>query len=69
MKRIYVSLICLIVSVLAINQTFSQGINFRQDDWQNVLMQAKAQKKLILTEIYSLRKGLIYSQHTDNQTD
>lgn len=53
MKRFYVSLICLIVSVLAINQTFSQGINFRQDDWQNVLMQAKAQKKLIFVDIYT----------------
>lgn len=47
------SLICLIVSVLAINQTFSQGINFRQDDWQNVLVQAKAQKKLIFVDIYT----------------
>ena len=53
MKRFYVSLICLIVSVLTINQTFSQGINFRQDDWQNVLMQAKAQKKLIFVDIYT----------------
>jgi thiol-disulfide isomerase/thioredoxin len=53
MKRFYVSLICLIVSVLAINQTFSQGINFRQDDWQNVLVQAKAQKKLIFVDIYT----------------
>ncbi len=53
MKRFYMSLICLIVSVLAINQTFSQGINFRQDDWQNVLVQAKAQKKLIFVDIYT----------------
>jgi thiol-disulfide isomerase/thioredoxin len=53
MKRFYVSLTCLIVSVLAINQTFSQGINFRQDDWQNVLVQAKAQKKLIFVDIYT----------------
>ena len=53
MKRFYVSLICLIVSVLTINQIFSQGINFRQDDWQNVLMQAKAQKKLIFVDIYT----------------
>ena len=53
MKRFYVSLICLIVSVLTINQTFSQGISFRQDDWQNVLMQAKAQKKLIFVDIYT----------------
>ena len=53
MKRFYVSLICLIVSVLAINQTFSQGINFRQDDWQNVVSQAKAQKKLIFVDIYT----------------
>jgi thiol-disulfide isomerase/thioredoxin len=53
MKRFYLSLICLIVSVLAINQTFSQGINFRQDDWQNVLVQAKAQKKLIFVDIYT----------------
>ena len=53
MKRFYVSLICLIVSVLAINQTFSQGINFRQDDWQSVLVQAKAQKKLIFVDIYT----------------
>ena len=53
MKRFYVSLICLIVSVLTINQTFSQGINFRQDDWQNVLVQAKAQKKLIFVDIYT----------------
>ena len=53
MKRFYVSSICLIVSVLTINQTFSQGINFRQDDWQNVLVQAKAQKKLIFVDIYT----------------
>jgi thiol:disulfide interchange protein len=53
MKRFYLSLICLIVSVLAINSTFSQGISFRQDDWQNVLDQAKAQKKLIFVDIYT----------------
>lgn len=53
MKRFYVSLICLIISVLAVNQAFSQGINFRQDDWQNVLMQAKAQKKLVFVDIYT----------------
>jgi len=47
------SLICLIFSVLAINPTFSQGINFRQDDWQNVVSQAKAQKKLIFVDIYT----------------
>jgi thiol-disulfide isomerase/thioredoxin len=32
---------------------YSQGIIFRQDDWQNVLMQAKAQKKLIFVDIYT----------------
>ncbi|MEY4541807.1 MAG: hypothetical protein RLZZ306_3564 [Bacteroidota bacterium] len=53
MKRFYSSLICLTVSVLAINQTFSQGIVFRQDDWQNVVTQAKAQKKLIFVDIYT----------------
>mgnify|MGYP000677444019 CR=1 FL=1 len=53
MKRFYLSLICLILSVLAINPTFSQGINFRQDDWQNVVSQAKAQKKLIFVDIYT----------------
>ena len=53
MKRFYLSLICLIFSVLAINKTFSQGINFRQDDWQNVVSQAKAQKKLIFVDIYT----------------
>lgn len=53
MKRFYLSLICLIVSVLAINSTFSQGINFRQDDWQSMLVQAKAQKKLIFVDIYT----------------
>jgi thiol-disulfide isomerase/thioredoxin len=53
MKRFYLPLICLIVSMLALNQTFSQGINFRQDDWQNVLVQAKAQKKLIFVDIYT----------------
>jgi thiol-disulfide isomerase/thioredoxin len=53
MKRFYLSLICLIFSLLAISQTFSQGIVFRQDDWQNVLMQAKAQKKLIFVDIYT----------------
>ena len=53
MKRFYLSLICLIFSVVAINQTFSQGINFRQDDWQNVVSQAKAQKKLIFVDIYT----------------
>jgi len=47
------SLICLIFSVLAINPTFSQGVNFRQDDWQNVVSQAKAQKKLIFVDIYT----------------
>lgn len=57
MKRFYLSLICLIVSMLAINLTFSQGINFRQDDWQNVLMQAKAQKKLIFVDIYTVWCG------------
>jgi thiol-disulfide isomerase/thioredoxin len=41
------------VSMLAMNQTFSQGISFRQDDWQNVLAQAKAQKKLIFVDIYT----------------
>ena len=53
MKRFYLSLICLIFSVLAINTTFSQGIHFRQDDWQNVVSQAKAQKKLIFVDIYT----------------
>ena len=53
MKRFCMSLICLIFSVLAINPTFSQGINFRQDDWQNVVSQAKAQKKLIFVDIYT----------------
>ena len=53
MKRFHVSLTCLIVSVMVINQTFSQGINFRQDDWQNVLVQAKVQKKLIFVDIYT----------------
>ncbi len=43
--------------MLAINLTFSQGINFRQDDWQNVLMQAKAQKKLIFVDIYTVWCG------------
>lgn len=32
----------------------AQGIIFRQDDWQNVLMQAKAYKKLIFVEIYTI---------------
>ena len=53
MKRFCMSLICLIFSVLAINTTFSQGVNFRQDDWQNVVSQAKAQKKLIFVDIYT----------------
>ena len=53
MKRFYLSLICLIISFLTLNQTFAQGIIFRQDDWQNVLMQAKAQKKLIFVDIYT----------------
>jgi thiol-disulfide isomerase/thioredoxin len=53
MKRFYLPLICLMVSMLAMNQTFSQGISFRQDDWQNVLAQAKAQKKLIFVDIYT----------------
>lgn len=53
MKRFYLLLICLTVSLLASIQTFSQGIIFRQDDWQNVLMQAKAQKKLIFVDIYT----------------
>ncbi|WP_374755149.1 thioredoxin family protein [Arcicella aurantiaca] len=38
---------------MASTQVFSQGIIFRQDDWQNVLMQAKAQKKLIFVDIYT----------------
>lgn len=53
MKKLYLFLICLIVSILATIQTFSQGIVFRQDDWQNVLMQAKNQKKLIFVDIYT----------------
>ena len=53
MKRFYLSLICLTISLLASTQIFSQGIIFRQDDWQNVLMQAKAQKKLIFVDIYT----------------
>ena len=53
MKRFYLSLICLIINVWAVNHTFSQGINFRQDDWQNVVLQAKAQKKLIFVDIYT----------------
>ena len=53
MKRFYLSLICLIISFLTLNQTFAQGVIFRQDDWQNVLMQAKAQKKLIFVDIYT----------------
>lgn len=53
MKKLYLFLICLIVSILAVTQTFSQGIVFRQDDWQNVLMQAKNQKKLIFVDIYT----------------
>ena len=53
MKRFYLSLICLIISFLTLSQTFAQGIIFRQDDWQNVLMQAKAQKKLIFVDIYT----------------
>lgn len=53
MKRFYLSLICLTISLLASTQIFSQGIIFRQDDWQDVLMQAKAQKKLIFVDIYT----------------
>lgn len=53
MKRFYLSLIWLIFSVLAINPTFSQGMDFRQDDWQNVVSQAKTQKKLIFVDIYT----------------
>lgn len=53
MKRFFLSLICLIISGWTVNQTFSQGINFRQDDWQNVVLQAKAQKKLIFVDIYT----------------
>lgn len=41
------------MSFLTIHQTFAQGIIFRQDDWQNVLMQAKTQKKLIFVDIYT----------------
>lgn len=53
MKRFYLSLICLIISLLTLSQTVAQGIIFRQDDWQNVLTQAKAQKKLIFVDIYT----------------
>ena len=53
MKRFYLSLICLTISLLASTQIFSQGIIFRQDDWQDVLMQAKARKKLIFVDIYT----------------
>jgi len=53
MKRFYLLLIYLIESLLASTQTFSQGIIFRQDDWQNVLVQSKAQKKLIFVDIYT----------------
>lgn len=53
MKRFYVLIICLLLSVLTTKYTYSQGINFRQDDWQNVLIQAKAQKKLIFVDIYT----------------
>ena len=57
MKRFYLSLICLTISLLASTQIFSQGIIFRQDDWQDVLMQAKAQKKLIFVDIYTAWGG------------
>ena len=53
MKRFYPSLICLTISLLASTQIFSQGIIFRQDDWQNVLIQAKLQKKLIFVDVYT----------------
>lgn len=53
MKNFYLLLICLIFSALVSTQTFSQGIIFRQDDWQNVLVQAKTQKKLIFVDIYT----------------
>ena len=53
MKRFYTSLIYLTISLLASTQSFSQGINFLQDDWQNVLIQAKAQKKLIFVDVYT----------------
>ena len=57
MKRFYLLYICLIISILSINQTLAQGIIFRQDDWQNVLTQAKAQKKLIFVDIYTVWCG------------
>lgn len=54
MKKNYLLLICLTVSiVVSSTQTFSQGIIFLQDDWQNVLVQAKTQKKLIFVDIYT----------------
>ena len=53
MKRFYLLLICLTVSLWASTRAFSQGIIFRQDDWQNVLLQAKVQKKLIFVDIYT----------------
>lgn len=53
MKAFYFLLICLTISLLASTQIFSQGIIFLQNDWQNVLMQAKAQKKLIFVDIYT----------------
>jgi len=41
------------ISLLASTQIFSQGIVFLRNDWQNVLAQAKAQKKLIFVDVYT----------------
>ncbi len=47
-------LLCFWGALLLVHaHSFSQGINFRQDDWQNVLAQAKAQNKLIFVDIYT----------------
>jgi thiol:disulfide interchange protein len=53
MKPVNLSQICFLALMWVSAQTFSQGISFRQDDWQNVLVQAKAQNKLIFVDIYT----------------
>ncbi len=52
MKRFSLLLI-FFMSVFALQHANAQGVIFRQDDWQNVLAQAKSQNKLIFVDIYT----------------
>jgi thiol-disulfide isomerase/thioredoxin len=53
MKNKYLIATCLIISLLTTTKTFSQGIQFKQGEWQSVLMQAKSQNRLIFVDVYT----------------